>query len=203
MVNKTYLFDETPGSLSNLYEIKVLICNVLKTTKQPLTQDQLNKIFQLNKTINYFNFCVAINELINSKHISKNDDGVLNLTKIGDQTAEELIKIVPKTTLKKTLNTLQILIQQEREDKNRKIKIKKQNDGFIVKLVLEETGSNLIDLELFCPTHEEALKFKSELKLKTTEIYKTILAIINDDFKAIIDIANKCQQIKRRANEQK
>ena len=41
MFKKTYLVDDTPGSISNIYEIKILICRILNEFKSKITKDQL------------------------------------------------------------------------------------------------------------------------------------------------------------------
>ena len=52
MLKKTYLVDETPGSISNIYEIKILICCILQLTKPKITAVQLYTVFQMKETVN-------------------------------------------------------------------------------------------------------------------------------------------------------
>lgn len=194
MLNKTYFIDDKPGSLSNICEIKILICYVLRESKQAITQNQLNKVFQINETVNYFNFCQAMAELLSTNHISKRNDDTLQLTQLGLDTVELFEKNLPASTLKKSIKTLNKLIEFERENKNRIVKINEEEDGYIVKLVLEETGSNLLNLEIFCPTEDAANKFEDELKKKTTDVYRAILAVLSNDHKTLIEIASNCKK---------
>ena len=195
MLQDTYLIDDTPGSLSNIYKIKILICCVINETKNPFTKYQLNDVFQYNGTVNYFNFCQAIKELFNTKHIfekpnNKGDASYLYLTNLGRETAITLKNNVPKSAIDKTLTGLKTLITKDRQNKGRQVTISKKDDGYIVKLVLEETGSNLIDLDLFCPTEELAKKMKKEMEAKTTDIYRCILAILSNDHKTLYNTAS-------------
>lgn len=194
MVKDTYLVDDTPGSLSNIYKIKILICCVINETETPFTKYQLNDIFQYNGTVNYFNFCQAIKELFNTKHIfekpnSKGDVNHLYLTELGKETAITLKNNIPKSTIRKTLTGLKNLITKDRQNQGRQVTIKKKTDGYIVNLVLEETGSNLIDLALFCPTEDLAKKMKKEMEAKTTDIYRCILAVLSNDHKTLFNTA--------------
>ena len=176
MAKDTYLLDISPGNLSNMYKIKILICCVIYETNILFTKYQLNDVFQTNSTVNYFSFCQAIKELLQTKHIlekpsSSEDKKYLYVTNLGKAGIENLIK-------------------KDRQNKNRTVLIKKQTDGYILKLVLEETGSNLMDLELFCPTKDLAQKMQTEMKSKTTDIYKCILAVLENDHKTLNEIAN-------------
>lgn len=193
MFNKIYIQDDTPGSLSNINEIKALICYTIKEANRPLNQDQLNEIFQTNKTMNYFNFCAAIFEMLKTHHLVETFDKKLSLTKLGSDTAEIFKKNLPYSTVKKTLKTLKNFTERDKQNKNRKISIEKKEDGFTVKLIIEEIGTNLMELEIFCITENEAKKFKQKFENKTTEIYKSVLAILNDDFKSLENIAKKLQ----------
>ncbi len=197
MLNKTYLVDENPGSLSNIYEIKILICLILNQLQIQITKDHLNVALQLNETVNYFNFCQALQELMSAKQVMEknrpNDkkNKYLYLTDTGLEIANNFKNNIPKTLIQKNINTIIKIIQEERENKNTQIYINKNDDGYSVKLTLEEIQSNLMELELFCPNLKTAKNMKSQIKLKTTELYKTILALINDDYDTISQIIIK------------
>ena len=202
MLKKVYLVDDVPGSLSNIYEIKILICNILSETKTNISKEQLNLALQINETVNYFNFCQAMKELFNSNHIIENENKngkiILNLTKIGEETAKIFKNKISKKLIEKILKTLEEILKEEHENKNKKIRIKSKNDGYIVKLTLEEIKSNLMDVELFCPNLKTAEHVKNQMKLKTTEIYKSILAIVNDDYETISKLALKLKDKKNK-----
>ena len=193
MLKKTYLVDDTPGSISNIYEIKILICRILNEIRTKMTKNQLNAALQLNETVNYFNFCQALKELLKSKHIIEKNNGdkkYLVLTTIGEETANILNNNLPKHIVEKNIKLIREFLKKEYENKDKKIYIKRKDDGYTVKLSLEETKSNLMDLELFCPTSKIAENVKIQMELKTTDIYKAILAVINNDKKTLLKIAS-------------
>jgi len=194
MIEKVYLVDNIPGSISNIYEIKILICRILSEIKVPITRMHLVNVFQINQTMNYFNFCQAMVELERSKHVLEKEDenknSYLYLTRIGEEVSKALEKNISIAALEKSIKGIKKLIKEEHENKDKIIDIKTKKDGFIAKLVLQDIESNLLDLELFCPTEEIAKNVKEQMRKKTTEIYKAILATIDEDSKALIEIAN-------------
>ena len=112
MLKKTYLVDDTPGSISNIYEIKILICRILNEIRTKMTKNQLNAALQLNETVNYFNFCQALKELLKSKHIIEKNNGdkkYLVLTTIGEETANILNNNLPKHIVEKNIKLIMFL----------------------------------------------------------------------------------------------
>ena len=200
MLKKTYLIDDIPGSISNIYEIKILICRILNEIRTKITKNQLNTVLQLNETVNYFNFCQALKELLKSKHIVEKNDGekkYLCLTNLGEETANILNNNLSKHTVEKNIKFIKEFLKKEYENKGKKIYVKKKDDGYTVKLILEEAKSNLIDLELFCPTSSITEKVKNQMDLKKIDIYKEDIAIINKDKKTIIKITYKIKKKKK------
>lgn len=202
MFKKTYLVDDTPGSISNIYEIKILICRILNEFKGKITKDQLCTVLQFNETVNYFNSCQAIEELLTNNQIykktDKNGETQILLTKQGKEIATTLKTNISKNLISKTIKDIKNFLKEERENKNKKIYLYTKDDGYIVKLVLEETQSNIMDLELYCPTNKIATKFKKEMKNKTAEIYKSIIAIINNEYDVLLNI---CKNLKEKQNK--
>lgn len=203
MLSKIYINDDTPGSLSNINEIKILICYTIKMANRPLDQNQLNEVFQINKTVNYFNFCAAVEELLETHHLMKTSDQKLSLTKLGSDAAELFQQNLPYSTIKKTFKTLKKISERDRQNKNRKISTKRSEDGFIVNLTIEETGTNLIELGLFCSTKNEAEKFENEFKNKTTEIYRAIVAMLTNDFRSLTKITEELKEKHKKSQETK
>lgn len=200
MLKKTYLVDDVPGSISNIYEIKILICRILNEIRTKITKNQLNTVLQINETVNYFNFCQALKELLKSKHIIEKNYGetkYLYLTNLGKETANVLNNDLSKHIVEKNIKLIREFLKKEYENKGKKIYIKKKDDGYTVKLSLEETKSNLIDLELFCPTSKIAEKVKKQMELKTIDIYKAVLAVINNDKKTLMKIASNMEKISK------
>ena len=195
MINRTNLIDLTPGRISNICEIKVLICASLKEFNSIISDRQLSEAFQIAEITNYFNYCCAFKELVYQKLISqkldsKNKKTLLNLTSIGEETVKIFKNNISKAILERLIATIEKILKEEKQNKNRKIVMQRKQDGYIVKLVLEETGSNLLDLEIFCPTQDSAESMIKAMDISTTEIYRCILAILSNDFETINEVAN-------------
>ena len=132
------------------------------------------------------------------KKTDKSGETQILLTKQGKEIATTLKTNISKNLISKTIKDIKNFLKEERENKNKKIYLYTKDDGYIVKLVLEETQSNIMDLELYCPTNKIATKFKKEMKNKTAEIYKSIIAIINNEYDVLLNI---CKNLKEKQNK--
>ena len=82
-----------PGGLSDLNDVKVLICHILSEVRKPLNLEVLADGMTRDGFVNYFDYAVAVADLLETGHIERIGD-TLVLTKVGAQTDELL-----KTTL--------------------------------------------------------------------------------------------------------
>lgn len=189
MSQDTYILDTRPGSLCNLSDIKILICYILDQIEDKLTKEQLNSVFQENEMVNYFNYCQAVFELKNSGHIVENKrenrPPILSLTPLGAETARELHSSLPSTALHRALRTTQKMLKEEKLLQGKQININKVDDGYIVQLKILDTGSDLLDIRLFAPDLKQAEQIADEFRYKTTDVYRGLLAILQNDFEGL------------------
>ncbi len=194
MLSEILFHDQTPGSLSNLYDIKILICCILKEVERPLTRDQINELFQMQRTVNYFNYSQAVSELLKTGHLEEqpNSKGVTHLciTPIGIEAAETLSSSLPPATLEKSIRGMKKLLQEKQENQGKVLSIKEVDDGFLVRLALQDEGSDLLQVQLFAPDREQAERLEKELRQKTTELYRGILAVLFNDHKTLTELSD-------------
>ncbi|MBQ6552667.1 MAG: DUF4364 family protein [Clostridia bacterium] len=75
-----------PGGLSNINEVKILICRVLNELDNPIAMSDLTDGMLADGYVNYFDYAIAINDLCENGHVRKEtEDGriVFYLTEDG------------------------------------------------------------------------------------------------------------------------
>ncbi len=150
----------TPGGLTDVYEIKILICYLLDSIRKPVDQDTLNNIITYDNLVSFLDYSVALSELIDFGNLSleRQEDGseCFVLTDLGQETSRTLRKHVPIAIRERiTATALNVLAQMKRE---REISIETVpvKDGLIVKLAIHDIGSDLMRFELLVPDQEQA-----------------------------------------------
>ena len=106
-----------PGGLTNDFEVKLLVCYLLDSLKQPLLFEQLGEIFQNTGLVNYFEFVEAVSELERTGQLTSSiQDGqqLLALTENGTVTAQTFYKTIPKSAREKALEEAKRLMEIQR-----------------------------------------------------------------------------------------
>ena len=195
----TFLKNDEPGSLSDIYEIKILICYLLSCIEQPLSKEQVNYIFQFNSIVNYFSFCQALKELIDTHHIQEKfsaEDGkkILQLMPMGENTATTLSGILQKSTRDKIIATAQQVLASEQQERDHQVSITKVEDGYMVHLVIHDIGSDLLEMTLFAPDKQEAQQMAERFNQDAVMLYRGMLGILQNDSLSIHQIADEIAQ---------
>ncbi len=168
-----------PGGLTNDFEVKILVCFLLENIARPLTFDELSEIFQNTGLVNYFEFAEAVSDLEKTGHIrrEKSEDGTeqLALTGVGSVTAQTFQKTLPLSVREKTIETAQQFLQTEKCMEEVEITYAPVPDGYILKLVMRDIGSDLLEMKVFLPTEEECLLLKERIVEDPALFYSRML----------------------------
>lgn len=176
------------GGLRDSYEIKILICYLLKSIGAPISKTQMIDVFQSQGLINYFEFTNALQELLESKHIkivnSVEGDDFYEITSIGVQTADMLERSLPASVREKSLKAAINLLSRAKLESENKVDIVKLNTGFNVKCtILDQSGSDLMSIELFVPDELQAQLVKEQFLNNPESVYKGVIKLLIDNEK--------------------
>lgn len=168
------------GGLTDKYEIKILICYLLYCIKSPLSREQLNMIFQDEQLVNYFSFCDAFKELVESEHLSATEDGRYALNPLGEETALRLNRSLPKSLRDNVVNTaIQLMARLKLERENEASIIPYQN-GFLVQCVIHDVDFDLMRFELFAPDELQAERIRERFLADPAKVYQTMIAALTE-----------------------
>lgn len=173
-----------PGGMTDAYEIKILICYLLYTLKEPITKEQMDTVLQGNHLVNYFSYSSAYQDLLKSGHISLEERGgkqLLVLNKFGRDTALLLKSSLPLSVRDKVVSAGMELLTELQRDKEREVNIDKTTDGFTVRLRLHDGELELLHVNVFAPDEEQAELIRQQFTDHTAEIYKGMIALATRD----------------------
>lgn len=170
-----------PGGLTNDFEVKLLVCYLLDSLKQPLLFEQLGEIFQNTGLVNYFEFVEAVSELERTGQLTGSlQDGqqLLTLTESGIVTAQTFYKTIPKSAREKALEEAKRLMEIQRCMDKVDITFAPAADGWTLRVVLRDIGSDLLDMSVFLPTEGECLRVKQQIESDPTSFYSRVLGLL-------------------------
>ena len=175
-----------PGGLTNDFEVKILICFLLKKIEQPLSFDQVNEILQKTGFVNYFEFVEAVSELQKTEHVLLTTDEsgqeVFQLSEIGEAMAQTFHHTLPLTVREKTVESARELIQMQKQLEETEVRYHAVDDGYILTMKLKDIGSDLMDLSVFVPSEDECVEIRERIYADPLLLYKTLLAVMMGDY---------------------
>ncbi len=175
-----------PGGLTNDFEVKILICFLLKKIEQPLSFDQVNEILQKTGFVNYFEFVEAVSELQKTEHVfsAQNEDGetVLGLSEIGEAMAQTFHHTLPLTVREKTVEAARELIRMQAQLEETEVRYHAVEDGYLLTMKMKDIGTDLMDLSVFVPSEDECVEIRERIYADPLLLYKTLLAVLMGDY---------------------
>lgn len=140
-----------PGGLTTDYEIKILICHVLKHIERPMPVSALIELFVGEGIGNYFEAASAAAALVKSGHIAIGGcegEKCYTLTDLGESAAGTFEKTLPLSVREKAVDAAnRYFIRRERRAHN-KAEVQKADDGYLLTLTITDVGSDLLKLPI-------------------------------------------------------
>ncbi len=177
MENKAITAGVRVGGLSDRTEIKILLCYLLASLKQPITQNQLIECVCGQELVNYFEMQSALQHLLDNGFIKEDKNGFSILPE-GKEIAEQLEGTV-STTVKRYAYTMATkLLQYETLKKQNHIKITPvEGGGFKLHCSIEDDNFCIFSVDIHMPDEESAKYAGEQFILKGRDIFKCVLGI--------------------------
>ena len=178
--------EERPGSLKEVYEVKILLCYLLRHIPRPLTHAQLLEIAAEDNLINYFLLADAVEGLLGTGQIVSEtppDGGepVYVLTDRGAAGADEFKGYVPRALRDRIVDAALRLFTRIKRDEEVKCEILELDDGCHVHCRLLDLGSDLLDVKIFAPDMEQAKLIRRKLLADPTAFYSKLIDFCLDN----------------------
>ena len=173
-------FDEgiNPGGMRSKNEIRILICYLLKSLKVPVSKEIILESLQKDGLANYFESSSCFDGLLKHKNIKAVDDNKYTLTEGGNTIATQLESSLAVTVKEKAFHCAMSLIEEEKKEKENKVEIAKNENGYTVKCTISGGDIDLFSFELYVPDYTQAKIVKRNFRKNPELIYKTMLSVL-------------------------
>lgn len=181
MESGEYFAGISPGGLTDVYEIKILICYLLYAVQEPLTENEVQLAFQERAVVNYFAYREAMEALKESGHITlsaENGREVCKLEQRGIDTAEMLYSSLSPALRDRVVEAAANLLARRRQTDEVTVDCSEAADGFLVSCRMRDIGSDLMRLTLYAPDRLQAEQLARNLREHSAEIYQGIFAVV-------------------------
>ncbi len=166
-----------PGGLVNSTEIKVLICYILKSIKEPVPVSKLCEILFFDGIANNFEVSDCLESLIKNGNIVCVDEKeqTYTTTESGNNVADTLKNTVPLSIREKACKSTIKMIAQIKNAKETDISIMRNGDNTFITCSALDNGNPIMSVQLLVSDEAQALSIKSKFLENPAEIYSKII----------------------------
>lgn len=169
------------GYIRDKLDIKVLVLYLTSRTAAPIDFPALTDLSMCDEGVDYFMFSEAVSDLVESGHLLLEEDRY-SITEKGRKNGsicEESLPLSVRQKCDRNLAKLNSRLRQEAQVRTDIIP-RVQNEGFTVRLVLDDNDGNLMTTELYSPSEEQAKKLANSFRKCPERIYRTLVSALQD-----------------------
>ena len=171
-----------PGGLVSQSEIRILICYILDTIKEPVPATELCELLYYEKIANIFEVSDCIEYLESVGHIvkSSNDSTSYTITKSGSEIAAALKTTVSLSVRERACLATVKMLAKIRNAKETDIAISREGDLTYITCSALDNGMPIVSVKLLVNDEAQAGAIKTTFLENPTEIYLKIIDLFTN-----------------------
>lgn len=170
-----------PGGLWNQNDIRILLCYILSSVKEPLSGEDLSRIVQDKGLANYFEIGDALSALLQQGNLAENQDGAYTVTDSGREIAAALDATLPLSVRDKAMDAALRLMAETRARRENQVEITETERGFQVVCHISGGELELMSVSLYVPDRAQAEMVKEHFYQDPEGVYRLLLSSLTGD----------------------
>ena len=184
-------FDEgiNLGGIRSKTEVRILICYLMTTIKQPMSKETVVEALLEKGLTNYFEASSCFDDLLKGGSIKELDNNprMYQITDNGRLISNQLENSLVVTVKERAVECALALLEKEKKEKENKVIIEKLENGYNVKCIISGGDMELMSVSLFLADSEQAKIVKKNFYKNPQLIYKVMLATMTRNNSLIKD----------------
>ena len=172
-----------PGGLINRTEIRLLVCYILKSIRQPLPGRLIQELFHYEGLANYFEVGQAVQDLLELGNIRPSEEGqeMYEITDAGRSVVDTLERDLPRTVREKAVRSAIRLLTRIRREQENKVEIMKAERGYLISCSVMDRDAELMTVRLLVPDEVQAKMVKEIFLDDPSAIYTGVVELMTHD----------------------
>lgn len=170
-----------PGGLWNQNDIRILLCYILNSVREPLSGESLSQIVHGKGLANYFEIGDALTALLQQGNIIEEPEGLYTVTASGREIAATLDANLPLSVRDKALEAAMRLMAETRARRENQVEILETDRGLQVVCHISGGELELMSVSLYVPDRAQAELVRSNFYRDPEGVYKLLLSSLTGD----------------------
>lgn len=167
------------GGLRSMEDIKLLVCYLLYSVKEPVPRPMILEIIAGNGMANFFDTGMAMDKLIDLGHIAESGSGMMTITETGKEIASVLSSSLPFVLRERSVKSALTLLSRMHKQKDTNVEIEKTETGYNVTLELTEGGGSMLKVTVATVDSLQANAIKENFLEDPALLYRSTIAVLN------------------------
>ena len=169
------------GFIRDKLDVKVLVLYLTSRTAAPIDFPTLTDLSLCDEGVDYFMFSEAVSDLVESGHLLSENDRY-SITEKGRKICSICEDDLPPSIRQKCDRNLAVLNTRLRQEAQIRTEIipRDESGGFTVRLILDDNNDNLMTVELYSPTEDQANKLAGSFRKSPDRIYRSLVAVLQE-----------------------
>ncbi len=184
-------FDEgiTLGGIRSKTEVRILICYLFTTVKEPMSKETVLDALLERGLTNYFEASSCFDDLVNSGNLCPVSEGsnLFIATANGRMISEQLEDNLALTVKERAIECALSLLAQEKIERENKVITEKTENGYNVKCSISGGDMELMSVSLYVADSEQAKIIKKNFYKNPQLFYQVMLAAMTRNTSFIKD----------------
>ena len=170
------------GFIHDKLEIKFLVLYILTRAVEPLDFSTLTDLTLCDEGVDYFQYVEALSELVKTDHLKQIDGEYYAITEKGVKNGAICESSLPYSVRMHADHELSLLNARLRRNAQVKASHTPRSDnGFTVRLSLDDDFENIMTLDLLAPNETQAQRLEDHFRRRPEKIYNAIIKAILED----------------------
>ncbi len=173
-------FDEgiSLGGVRSKTEVRILICYLFTSVKQPMSKETVVDALLEKGLTNYFEASSCFDDLVKSGNLIPLEDNtrLYEATANGKMISQQLENNIALTVRERAYECAMALLEKERIEKENKVIIEKNQNGYTVKCTISGGDTELMSVSMHLADVEQARTVKKNFYKNPQLFYKVMLA---------------------------
>lgn len=177
-----------PGGLTADFEIRMLICYVLRMLDHPLPVESMMELLVTEGIANYFEVASAASGLVKTGHLTieaQEKERFYRVTELGAVTADTLARDLPLAVREKAVLAAERCLKLRESRAKNRVEVEKVQDGYLLTMTITDVGSDLLRTTLLVPDKEVCSQISKRFVENPLLVYKGVVAVLTGSLEAV------------------
>lgn len=165
------------GFIHEKLDIKILILFILRRLPGEVDPETLLELCQCDGGVGYFDYSDCLNELVESGHVTRTEEGYL-ITEKGARNADAVENSLPYSVRSKALKLIAPVEERLRRAAMITARHRVDEKGCTVELAMADDVGELIRLSLLCADEAQARKMEKRFRKDAEGYYQKIIELL-------------------------